>query len=258
MGRVYDFLLEKGVDRESAAREEFLFSTGRMPGQRWSQGTALVPYTGRPSVSLDDFIGELELLRQEIPHKTEAAVRIEMDRAVRRAKARFVPWISERKTRTLKTRTGKLAQSIAHRTRRYRYGIRSEFGIMGPGSGKLSQIAAVHEFGRVITTRPGGRETMAIPTALALGQRGVKRFRSVWAAAREYSISFTSKHILGAPRRGTPGWEQGRMGRRALYRRRTSVTIPPRPFLGPQVEPAADAIEHRVAGWLASRLAGGA
>lgn len=106
-----------------------------------------------------------------------------------------------------------------------------------PEEKKLQQQAHTQEFGDTIRTKGVKPEKLAIPVAAGLDSRGVRRFETIWDADRVYSmVKFTEDHIFGIR-----GDKQD-----LIAVRKDEVTIPPRPFVGPEGDAAKVKIQQRI------------
>lgn len=190
-----------------------------------------------------DAAAELRRVWGALDNQLERAVGEEADDALARMRElHFIPYDGHYSDRWLHNRRPDLSRSLASITRRTDDGVQAVFF---NGSDVVStEIAAiVNEFGSKYTKPiiPRVAEKMAIPIGAALDARGVRRYRTVRDARRDYDLVWRPGYILGR-RHGDK--TKGKLT--LLYRRLSRTSVPARPFVRPELAGMLNAIERRV------------
>ena len=185
--------------------------------------------------SLVQFIQDLG----EWPARLPAVIRNVLDEAGRNAAARmrtrFVAYPTARFTE-LNVRRGEILQAIGHTLTQTDERTSVEVGVLSERP-NIQQVAHVQEEGQA-NIQPVRAQKMAIPVGQALNADGVRRFATVRDAAREFTLFTLPNVIVGRPIGG--GAET------VLFVRREAVTVPPRPFVTPQLEPMVEEVEQKL------------
>jgi len=185
---------------------------------------------------LDKVIVRVRALPQKVRGFVRRVLHEEGQTAVTGMRSRFVEYPGAT-GRQLNIRRGVIVNALGERVISRGETTTLQAGVLVEDP-RTQMIALTQEKGKA-GIRPVVARKLAIPLGLALRSDGTRRFKTVRDARQEYNLQFTAKSIFGRPKGGGTSVR--------LYARRDEVTLPARPFVGPELDPTAERVTERLA-----------
>lgn len=183
-----------------------------------------------------------------LPSRVRIALRKAMEEEGRasaaRMRAKFVQWPSKPPPGFLNSRRGDLKGGIGSIVSQGPDSTSVLTGVISPRD-HLQMVAHVQEYGQKDIV-PVRCQQLAIPHTNVLDSRGVRRYATVFEASRDFVTYPTATQIRGWPGGGQPS--------RILYIRKPSVTVPPRPFVNPDLPILSERVVDRARAVIAAEI----
>jgi len=191
----------------------------------------------------EELAERFDMLAQNLSAGIAADVLDESRQAEERMRTHFIPWrpfaYRSRPAGMLFQRSGRLKFSLRHLVTRRPGATHARFFI-APSDAHANLVASVQEFGKA-HIRPRFARRLAIPVGEQLDELGVALFAGPRAARTQWALFRRGTRLFGRRR------DESRGARARLqFLLRRSVSIPPRPFVGPEVATAAERLVERL------------